>query len=117
MKVIDYTRQEFVSSCGETQQFSAFARLSKSELSQQLKIYGITLKSFSKGHFEWSAVLEKDGKYIYVRMSDVRYTFNWYDGVLIRTMKHASDYIGGDNHFCSFNEIGQTAHKMFQRGY
>jgi len=109
MKVKDYKNTNFVSSCERTEQYVKFERLCKSEIKKQCKDNGINLHKFNGNHFCWSAVLEKDGKFIYVSMSDVRFFGNWYDAILIRTMAHEKDWSGGANHYCSFDEIGKQA--------
>ena len=60
-----------------------------------------------------SALVVKDGKFIYVSISDVRY-WDWYNDVLIRTMAHDKDWHGGSNNRCAFNEIGDTALRLHQ---
>ena len=112
MKVKDYRNVSFESSCERTPQYAEFERACKRELKKQCAERGINLHSFYGSHFEWSAVLERGGKFVYVSISDVRY-WNWYDDVLIRTMEHDKDWHGGQNNRCSFNEIGEKAVELF----
>lgn len=114
MKVKDYIGIEFESSSLRTPQYVAFEKQSKKELSTMLKERGINLHKFYGNHFEWSAVLEKGGKFVYVQMFDVRF-WDWYNDVLIRTMAHDRDWTGGENHYCKFDEIGEYAEKLFSR--
>ena len=112
MKVKDYVRIEFESSTMRTRQYVLFENKCKKELKAMLKPRGIKLHNFIGNHFEWCAVLEKGGKFVYVQLSDVRF-WQWYDNVLIRTMAHDKDWRGGENHKCAFNEIGDYADKLF----
>ena len=112
MKVKDYVGLEFESSTRRTPQYVTFEKRCKKELSAMLKEHGINLHKFYGNHFEWCAVLEKGGKFVYVGMSDVRFWL-WYDNILIRTMEHDKDWRGGQNHKCAFNEIGEYAEKLF----
>lgn len=115
MKTVrQYINHSFESSCVRTQEYKTFESLCKKELKEQCKKAGFNLHKFYPNHFEWSAVLEKDGKFIYVSLSDVRW-WNWYDDVLIRTMAHAEDWHGGSNNKCSFDEIGRTALRLWER--
>ena len=114
MKVRDYINLSFESSCYRTAQYATFERACKRELKAQCAERGINIHSFSSGHYEWSAVLERGGKYVYVSLSDVRY-WNWYNRVLIRTMSHATDWTGGSNNYCHFGEIGEYAEGLFKR--
>lgn len=110
--VKSYIKQRFESSCGRTEQYAEFERACKRELKKQCVKLGINIHKFLSNHFEWSAVLEKGGKFVYVSMSDVRY-WDWYNDILIRTMAHAEDWRGGSNNTCSFDKIGETAEKLF----
>jgi len=110
--VKSYKGKEFYSSCGRTEQYAEFERACKRELKKQCVKLGINIHKFYPNHFEWSAVLEKGGKFVYVSISDVRW-WDWYDDVLIRTMAHAEDWRGGSNNSCSFDKIGETAERLF----
>lgn len=114
MNVKNYKHIRFYSSCGRTEQYIDFERACKRELKQQCVKRGINIHSFHPNHFEWSAVLEKGGKFVYVSLSDVR-LWNWYDDILIRTMKHAEDWTGGSNNTCSFDKIGEVADSLFNK--
>lgn len=113
MKVKDYVRVKFESSTMRTPQYAAFEKQCKKELNAMLKPRGINLHKFLGNHFEWSAVLEKGGKFVYVHICDVRFFEDWYNDVLIRTMAHDRDWTGGQNHYCKFDEVGEYAEKLF----
>jgi hypothetical protein len=109
--VKSYKGQHFESSCCRTEQYAEFERTCKRELKKQCAKLGINIHKFYPNHFEWSAVLEKGGKFVYVSMSDVRY-WDWYNDILIRTMAHAEDWRGGSNNSCSFDKIGEMANRL-----
>lgn len=110
--VKSYIKQHFESSYFRTEQYAEFERACKRELKKQCVKLGINIHKFLSNHFVWTAVLEKNGKFVYVHMSDVRY-WDWYNDILIRTMAHAEDWRGGLNNTCSFDKIGETADKLF----
>lgn len=112
MQVKDYQSVEFESSCMRTPEYRSFERQCKKELIQMCREFGIHVQEFKPGHFEWSAVLEKDGKFVYVSLSDVRY-WDWYNIVLIRTMADETDWHGVTNNMCHFDKIGETAERLF----
>ena len=114
MKVKSYINHRFESSCYRTEEYINFERQCRKELKSMLAERGINLHKFLPNHFEWSAVLEKGGKFVYVRISDVRY-FNWYNSVLIRTMAHDTDWTGGSNNYCYFDKIGEYADNLFSK--
>lgn len=111
MKVKEWKSIRFESDCCRTRQYINFENQCKRELKKQLELYGINLHSFHPNHFEWSAVLERNGRFVYVHMSDVRWG-NWYTEILIRTMAHDKDWTGGPNEYCSFDQIGSKADRM-----
>lgn len=111
MTVKQYKGYAFESSCSRTPEYVAFEKQCRKELNAQVKKFGFKVHKFMPNHFEWSAVLEKDGKFIYVSISDVRF-WDWYNDVLIRTMAHDKDWTGGGNNKCSFNEIGESAERL-----
>ena len=113
MKVEQYKGHAFESDCVRTKEYISFERQCKKELKEQCVAAGFNLHSFHPNHFEWSAVLEKDGKFVYVSMPDVRF-WKWYDEILIRTMAHDKDWTGGHNNRCSFNEIGKFATNLIK---
>lgn len=107
-----YRKYRFESSCVRTMEYIMFEKQCKKELAAQCREYGIKIHKFLSNHFVWSAVLERNGKYVYVSISDVRF-WDWYDKVLIRTMKHDTDWSGGNNNYCTFDKIGETADRLF----
>lgn len=111
--VKSYRGYRFESSSIRTMEYIMFERQCKKELAAQCRKFGIVIHKFLSNHFEWSAVLEKSGKFVYVAISDVRYWNDWYDDVLIRTMAHDCDWRGGSNNSCSFDKIGEFADKLF----
>ena len=114
MKVKDYVGIKFESSTMRTPQYVAFERQCKKELKAMLKEYGINLHRFDGNHFDWDAVLERNGKFVYIRIGDVR-CWDWYNDVLIRTMAHDKDWTGGHNNQCAFHEIGEFADRLLNQ--
>lgn len=113
--VKSYRNYSFSSGVRAGEDFLKFQRLCKSSLVRMCKPLGINLHTFNKGHYYFSAVLERDGRFIYVSISDVRYFDNWYDTVLVRTMKHDRDWTGGPNNYTSWNNVGEMADSLLKR--
>lgn len=92
--------------------YKKFQRSARTHLKKQCATENIEIFSFHKNHYMFSAVsrnLETE-KFVYISISDVRCRQDeWYNRVLIRTMKHEKDWTGGANHFCKWNEIAATA--------
>lgn len=91
-----------------SQDYETFQRKYKSILKKIGEEIGFELHSFSKSHYEFSAVMRntKNDKYYYISISDVRYWKNeWFDDILYRTMKHDKDWTGGNNNRCNLREL------------
>lgn len=96
--------------------YKEFERNYRSYLRRVCKKIGANLHSFSPSHYEFSAVLEKDGKFVYFSISDVRYWQNeWYKHILIRTMAHDKDWHGGINHYTSLDTLEEDLTKLFKQ--
>lgn len=68
------------------------------------------LYSFSKNHYEFSAVLKSNNtnQFYYISISDVRYWKNeWANNILYRTMNNEKDWSGGSNHYSTLEELAE----------
>jgi hypothetical protein len=70
------------------------------------------LHGFHGGCCESSGFVEKDGKFVYIRISDLRYWKNWAEDVLIRTATSAKDYHGGPNHRATIKNLKADVYKL-----
>ena len=69
-----------------------------------------------KNHYEFSAFIKANEKFIYFSICDVRYFTNqWYTNILVRTAQHEKDYRGGRNTFTSLPEL-QPSIKLLLAG-
>lgn len=77
---------------------------------------GYSIKKWCPNHYEFSCVIENNNRYVYVSISDVRVWHNeWMTNILVRTMKHDSDWTGGCNQYASiFNLIDKVKKVMAQ---
>ena len=99
----------FRSSSGKTDEFKAFVKYFRKELTEQVKREGLELVKFNTGHFYVSGFVRNPdtGEYAYFSVSDVRFFRNeWCDNILIRTAKDDSDYHGGVNMYSTLEELG-----------
>lgn len=80
------------------------------EISKYAKAVDATTVSNSKGHYDTSCFVERNGKFVYIshsstfsRMgSGVRIELGSF---LIRTAMHAKDYTGGRNQYCDLSNL------------
>ncbi|MCD7832946.1 MAG: hypothetical protein LUH00_02995 [Lachnospiraceae bacterium] len=95
--------------------YKKFQRNMRSDLRKQAADNHMVIQEFSGSHYEFSAILKSEttGKLVFVSISDVRFFKNqWFNHVLFRRMKDEKDYSGGNNHFCSWPEIGRKAAQL-----
>lgn len=72
---------------------------------------GMELHSFSKNHYEFSAVVKSNttNQFYYISISDVRYWKNeWANNILYRTMKDDKDWSGGTNRYSTLQELAEN---------
>jgi hypothetical protein len=89
--------------------FFAFAKLFKAKIKGLLGKTDKTMKivRFDKGHYEIYGCIEKDGKFVYFNVSDVRFWPGaWYKLILIRTATGIKDYTGGRNEHTALDNFG-----------
>lgn len=74
-----------------------------------------------RNHYEFSAVITRKGagglpdRHVYLAISDVRhFPGAWYSSVLMRTMAHAEDWVGGRNMYCSIGYVPKMADKLME---
>ena len=112
-----WLKHTFSSGASTGKDYIEFQKRMKFDLKKMAQENRLEIHSFSKNHYEFSAVLKdsQEDRFIYVGISDVRFFVNdWYKNVLIRTMKHDKDWTGGSNHFCCWKEVGVTARQLIE---
>ena len=104
---------EFESSSSKTPQFNEFAKMFKKALQEQCDLAGANLHSVNVGHFYLSAFVEKNGKFVYISISDVRHFPNsWFTNVLIRTAKGDKDFSGGSNNYSDLQNLSVNISRL-----
>ncbi len=92
-------------------EYEDFQRNYRSVLKEVGKNIGFELHSFSKNHYEFSAVMKSNltNQFYYISISDVRYFKNeWADNILYRTMEHARDWTGGSNRYSTLENLAKN---------
>lgn len=97
-----------------SEDYKKFERRYINYLKRMCKKNGWLFVKANKNHYEFSAVIQRnDGQHIYISISDVRYWRNaWYTNILVRTMKHATDWTGGRNNYCMLDELENLITKI-----
>lgn len=105
----------------KSKDFTTFASYMKRQFKAAAAERGITLHSFSVGHYDVSGFFEKDGMYVYFSYNEPRWDyidFNRGDcrfGFLVRTATSANDYRGGMNRFSNLENFMETVEEAFDR--
>lgn len=107
--------------CYVSKEYNTFQNAFKREIKQIAENIGATLVNFSKGHYDISGFIERNGKYVYFSYSSLlcgdRATPQLKDenAMFCRTAEHAKDYRGGDNIFTSFETCKSVITKLLNR--
>jgi hypothetical protein len=85
-----------------------FIKAIKSAIPRDAKLVNV-----SRNHYESSGFVERQGKYVYFSISDVRYfPGKWYNDILIRTAEHERDYTGGSNGYTTLEKFSKSVASM-----
>lgn len=111
----NYKGFEF-SSGGQTgADYKSFESKMRGVIKSAAEAVGANLASFSRGHYDCSAFVERDGKFAYVSISDVRFFSNdWIDNILIRTAKGTKDYTGGSNSWTTLLNLSDNIDRILK---
>lgn len=97
---------------GETSpEYRNFQTNYKSVIKDFCKDIGMEFHSFSKNHYEFSAVVKSNttNQFYYISISDVRYWKNeWANNILYRIMKHDKDWTGGSNRYSTLQDLAEN---------
>jgi len=93
-----------------SKEYRSFQTALVREISKYAAAVGAKVVSNSKGHYDTSCFIERNGKFVYIshsstltRMdSGVRIEL---DSFLIRTAQNAKDYRGGYNQYCGMENL------------
>lgn len=101
-----------------SQEYKDFQRQYRSVLKEIGKNINFELHSFSKNHYEFSAVMKSNitNQFYYISISDVRYFRNeWANKILFRTMQYDKDWTGGSNKYSTLQNLSQNLSSLDKR--
>lgn len=97
---------------GETSpEYKNFQTNYRSVLKELGNSIGFELHSFSKNHYDFSAVMKSNitNQFYYISISDVRCWKNeWANNILYRTMEHEKDWTGGSNRYSTLENLSEN---------
>lgn len=102
---------EFSTGISTGEEYLRFQKEAKTELKKMLSASGFEIFKFLPNHYEFSCIVRKleEERYYYISISDVRmFGDKWWNNVLYRAMKDEKDYGGEQNHYCKWEEIGES---------
>lgn len=104
----------FSSGCTTGEDFKIFTRKFKSVIVKAMS--NAKLVNFSSNHYFLSGFFEKNGKYVYFSISDVRFfPKEWFNHILVRTAQHDKDYTGGCNNYTTLEEFSTKVNQLLER--
>ena len=111
----DLKRYEFyfAGTGSNTAPFEVFAKDFKKFIEQNIP-KGARLIEFSLNHYTISGFIEKDYRFVYFSISDVRGFKSWYDNILIRIAKNERDYKGGGNRYTDLENFGEKVKELLE---
>lgn len=113
-----YINYEFSSGCYTGEDYKTFERKYINYLKSLCKNEGWELVNVGKNHYEFSVFFKYKEKFVYMRISDVRFFPNeWYNHILVRTAESEKDYHGGWNQYTSLTNIVDKIKNIFDKGY
>ena len=86
-------------------------------LKSMCKEKGWELVNVGRNHYCFSCFIKNDKKYIYLSISDVRFSNGWYYNLLIRTALHEKDYHGGQNCYTTLRNLSSYVEDMFNNKF
>ena len=93
-----------------SKEYRSFQTTLVREISKYAAAVGAKVASNSKGHYDTSCFIERNGKFVYIRHSSTLARMGGgvrveLDSFLIRTAQHAKDYRGGYNQYCDMANL------------
>ena len=105
---------EFSSGSTKGEDFKRFARLFRNHIKKVIPV-GSKLVEFNVGHYYISGFVEKNSKFVYFSISDVRFfPEEWHDNILIRTAKYEKDYRGGSNGYTTLENFDREVRRLLR---
>jgi hypothetical protein len=101
----EFKTWEFTSGPTTGEDFKVFARMFKSHITKSLP-EGARLVQFNIGHYYLSGFIQRDDRFVYFSISDVRFFPSaWHQHILVRTAESDRDYTGGSNGYTTLGEF------------
>lgn len=110
-----YRNYEFSSGGYTGEDYKSFERKYINYLKSIAKEYGWELVKANKNHYCFSAFLKHKYKYVYLSISDVRYSNDWFNKILFRTATSDTDYTGGSNQYTNLTNLKYAIYGCFNK--
>lgn len=112
--------------CYVSAEFNKFQDAFKKAMKKLCEKIGATLVSYSKGHYDMSGFIERNGHYVYFAYSNIfgcrsQVNLKGKNAMYCRTAANKKDYSGGENNETSFedceNVIDDLLNKDIEKGF
>jgi len=106
---------EFTSGSTTGADFKVFAPLFRKFVRANLPRMSI-LADFSVGHYDLSGFIQREDRFVYFKISDVRdFPGLWAEQILVRTARDARDFTGGINNYTDLASFRVKVEFLLQR--
>jgi hypothetical protein len=103
---------EFSSGGTTGEDFKIFARKFRNHIKKIMPNATVTV---NPNHYYVYGFIEQNSKFVYFSISDVRFfPKQWFNNVLIRTAKNASDYTGGSNGYTTLENFAENVNRLLE---
>lgn len=105
---------QFTSGSSIGKDFQTFSRIFRNWLKKNIPT-GASVASYNRGHYYLSGFIERNGKYVYFTVGDVRFSAIWSTNILVRTAKSSKDYTGGMNNYTTLDRFCKNVDCLLNR--
>lgn len=101
----------------ENDEMKQFFKDFRSDLKKALKEINCKVYHMKKNYYDVTAVIsnESEDKFVYLSLGDMRGNPYWNERILIRTMAHSKDWVGGSNHWTTSSELMSSINWLMRR--
>lgn len=103
-----------------SKEYRSFQTALVREISKYATTVGAKMSSSSKGHYDTSCFIERNGKFVYISHSSTLSRMSYgvdidLNSFLIRTARSAKDYTGGYNNYCDMHSLQSMIDRLLEQ--
>ena len=97
-----------------SKEYNAFQNAFKRVITKMAEDMGARVVTFHKMHYDESAMIERNGKFVYISHSNnlSNRSTPVLHRILIRTARHAEDWTGGANNYANWSQLANEIDRL-----